>query len=152
MTVVKKATIAAKISGLMSAQLLTYPTRRIDIVLVAGLLVFSNILCASLNAQVSGGSLSGTVTDSSQAAIPNVQVTLINIATRAARTVVTDDTGLYIAPDLLPGSYEMTAAAPGFTTQVPEGFVSGASRSQRPPAEAAPLRVSCPKIRSKNSG
>src|SRR5262249_16991192 len=106
----------------MLARLLTYTTRRTNNLLV-GLLVFSNILGVSLNAQVSGGSLSGTVTDASQPALPNVQVTLINMATRAARTVVTDDTGLYTVPDLLPGSYEMTAAAPGFTTQVRTGIV-----------------------------
>src|SRR6266567_550123 len=89
---------------------------------VAALLAFSNLLCVSFNAQVSGGSLSGTVTDTSQAAIPNVQVTLINVATGVARTVATDDTGFYTAPDLLPGSYEMTAAATGFTTQVRTGI------------------------------
>jgi Carboxypeptidase regulatory-like domain/TonB dependent receptor len=90
--------------------------------LVAGLLAFFNILSMSLNAQVSGGSLSGTVTDTSQAAIPNAQVTLINIATSVARTVATDAAGFYTAPDLLPGSYEMTAAAPGFTTQLRTGI------------------------------
>src|SRR2546425_1612389 len=89
---------------------------------VAALLAFSNLLCVSFNAQVSGGSLSGTVTDTSQAAIPNVQVTLINAATGVARTVATDATGLYTAPDLLPGSYELRAAAPGFTTQVRTGI------------------------------
>ena len=56
---------------------------------VAALLAFSNLLCVSFNAQVSGGSLSGTVTDTSQAAIPNVQVTLANVATGVARTVAT---------------------------------------------------------------
>src|SRR2546425_2977335 len=89
---------------------------------VAALLAFSNLLCVSLNAQISGGSLSGTVTDTSQAAIPNVQVTLINTATGVARTVATDATGLYTAPDLVPGSYEMTAATPGFTTQMRTGI------------------------------
>src|SRR3989475_6915835 len=92
------------------------------IFVVVALLAFSNLFCASLNAQVSGGSLSGTVTDTSQAAIPNVQVTLANVATGVARTVATDDTGFYTAPDLLPGSYQMTAAAPGFTTQVRTGI------------------------------
>src|SRR2546427_5649869 len=92
------------------------------IFVVVALLAFSNLFCASLNAQVSGGSLSGTVTDTSQAAIPNVQVTFINVATGVARTVATDDTGFYTAADLLPGSYEMTAAAPGFTTQVRTGL------------------------------
>src|SRR5437016_1834310 len=92
------------------------------IFLVASLLASSNLLCVSLNAQVSGGSLSGTVTDTSQAAIPNVQVTLINMATGVARTVATDATGFYTAADLLPGSYEMTAATPGFTTQIRTGI------------------------------
>src|SRR5437899_7430647 len=89
---------------------------------VAALLAFSNLLCVSLSAQVSGGSLSGTVTDTSQAPIPNVPVTLINMATGVARTVATDATGLYTAPDLLPGSYEMTVATPGFTTQIRTGI------------------------------
>ncbi|PYS47846.1 MAG: hypothetical protein DMG13_26875 [Acidobacteria bacterium] len=92
------------------------------IFLVAALMAFSNIFCVNLNAQIAGGSLSGTVTDSSQAAIPNVHVTLINMATGVARTVATDAAGFYIAPDLPPGSYEMTAGAPGFTTQVRTGI------------------------------
>src|SRR3989454_7730662 len=88
------------------------------VLLVAGLLAFFNLLSIGLNAQVSGGVLSGTVTDASQAAIPNVRVTLTNLATGVARAVATDATGLYTVPDLLPGSYEMTATALGFTTQV----------------------------------
>jgi len=90
--------------------------------LVAALLTFFSVFGASLNAQVSGGSLAGTVTDGAQAAIPNVKITLINTATGVARTVTTDETGFYTAPDLLPGSYEMSASASGFTTQVRTGI------------------------------
>src|SRR2546426_7540513 len=93
------------------------------ILLVVGLVAFSNILCVSLNAQVSSGSLSGTVTDTaSQAPIPDAQVRLINMATGVARRVATDNAGFYTAPDLLPGTYEMTVAAPAFTTQVRTGI------------------------------
>src|SRR5213594_373671 len=93
------------------------------ILLVVGLLAFSNILCVSLSGQVSSGSLSGTVTDTaSQAPIPDAQVKLIHMATGVARTVATDNAGFYTAPDLLPGSYEMTAATPGFTTQMRTGI------------------------------
>src|SRR5438093_4350600 len=93
------------------------------ILLVVGLLAFSNILCVSLNAQVSSGSLSGTGTDTaSQAPIPDAQVRLINMATGVARTVATDNAGFYTAPDLLPGTYEITVAAPGFTTQMRTGI------------------------------
>src|SRR5438093_10930710 len=93
------------------------------IFLVVGLLAFSNILCVTLSPQVSSGSLSGTVTDTaSHAPIPDAQVRLINIATGVARTVATDNAGFYTAPDLLPGTYEMTVAAPAFTTQVRTGI------------------------------
>src|SRR2546422_10919039 len=88
------------------------------IFLIAGLVAFCNLLSPSLSAQVSGGTLSGTVTDASRAAIPNVRVTLTNVATAVARVVVTDAAGFYTVPDVLPGSYEMSAASPGFATQV----------------------------------
>src|SRR3989449_8533743 len=88
------------------------------IFLIAGLLAFCNLLSPSLSAQVSGGTLSGTVTDASRSAIPNVRVTLTNVATAVARVVVTDAAGFYTVPDVLPGSYEMSAASPGFATQV----------------------------------
>src|SRR3989475_7881037 len=92
------------------------------ILLLAVLLAFSNSFCVSLNAQMSGGSLSGTVTDNARAAIPNAQVTVTNVATGVTRTGVTDVAGSYTAPDLLPGSYQMTTAAPGFTTQIRTGI------------------------------
>src|ERR1043166_7093340 len=91
------------------------------IFVAAGLLAFSNLVCISLSAQVSGGSISGIVT-STKAVIPDVQVTLTNMATGVSRTVVTDVTGLYTVADLSPGNYQMTAAAPGFTTQVRTGI------------------------------
>src|SRR5947208_1009743 len=86
--------------------------------LITVLLAFSDLLCAGLNAQASGSILSGTVVDVSQAAIPNVRVTLTNVSTGVARTVSTDPTGLYTLANLPPASYEMTAVAMGFTTQV----------------------------------
>jgi hypothetical protein len=86
--------------------------------LVTGLPVFLNALCIDVTAQISGGVLSGKVVDASQAAIPSVRITLTNVGTGVARVVATDITGSYILPDLLPGTYEMTAAASGFTTQV----------------------------------
>jgi hypothetical protein len=80
-------------------------------------------LCASqARAQVSGATLSGTVTDSSGAVIPNAQVAITDVATSVTRTVSTGDAGLYTAPNLLPGSYEIRATAMGFSTQVRKGI------------------------------
>jgi hypothetical protein len=71
--------------------------------------------------QVAGGTLSGTVTDQSGAAIPSTQISIKNIATGVARTVTTDAAGFYTAPNLLPGTYELTATASGFAAEVQTG-------------------------------
>src|ERR1700732_3267486 len=68
-------------------------------------------------AQVSGATLSGTVTDPSGSAIPKAQITIKDVATGVARVLVSDGAGLYSAPNLLPGNYEVSVTAPGFSTQ-----------------------------------
>jgi len=73
-------------------------------------------------AQVSGGTLSGSIADASGAAMPNVKLSLTNVATGAIRVVKTDARGLYTAPDLPPDTYEMTVSAGGFVTQVRTGI------------------------------
>jgi len=58
-------------------------------------------------AQVSGATLTGTVKDASGAFIPNPQLAITNVATGVARTISADAAGLYAAPNLLPGTYEI---------------------------------------------
>ena len=84
----------------------------------AVLLVFSCLLCVRANAQVSGGAISGAVTNVSQAAVPNARVTLRDVATGVTRVVTTPAGGLYTFPSLAPGTYEMTVETAGFSTQV----------------------------------
>jgi len=72
--------------------------------------------------QVAGGTISGTVTDASGAVIPNTQISIKNVATGLTRAVTADTAGFYTAPNLLPGSYEVTATAPGFATEVETGM------------------------------
>jgi outer membrane receptor protein involved in Fe transport len=84
--------------------------------LCAGLLVLL-LFCgvaANLNAQVAGGTISGTVTDGSGRIINNVQITITNVATGVTRDVTTNDEGFYSAPNLLPGTYEVKFSASGF--------------------------------------
>jgi hypothetical protein len=66
-------------------------------------------------AQVSGATLSGTVTDPSGAAIVGARVSITNTATNVTRDATTDSAGYYSAPNLLPGPYEVTVSAPGFS-------------------------------------
>src|SRR6266446_8276186 len=80
------------------------------------LLLFS-VLAVNLHAQVAGGTISGTVTDSSGRVINNVKVMITNVATGVTREVTTNDEGFYSAPNLLPGTYEAKFSAQGFRTQ-----------------------------------
>jgi hypothetical protein len=79
-------------------------------------------MASQAHAQVSGATLTGTVTDSSGAIIPNAQVAITDVATGVSRTVSSGDAGLYNAPNLLPGTYEIRVTAMGFSTQVQKGI------------------------------
>ncbi|HVR27851.1 MAG TPA: carboxypeptidase regulatory-like domain-containing protein [Candidatus Polarisedimenticolia bacterium] len=72
-------------------------------------------------AQVSGATLTGTVSDSSGAVIPNVHLSIKNEGTGEVRSVIVDSAGFYSAPNLLPGQYDVTVTAPGFATTVQKG-------------------------------
>jgi hypothetical protein len=82
----------------------------------AVLTVFALISGATAYAQVAGGTISGTVTDSAAHVIKGVQITITNVATGVTREVTTNDEGVYSAPNLLPGTYEAKFSAPGFKT------------------------------------
>jgi hypothetical protein len=70
-----------------------------------------------------GGSLSGTVTDASGAALPKATVSITNVATGVTTNVVTNAQGIYNAPNLLPGNYQVTVSALGFGTTVHGGVI-----------------------------
>jgi hypothetical protein len=71
----------------------------------------------NLHAQVAGGTISGTVTDSSGRVINKVEITITNVATGVTRVVTTNDEGFYSAPNLLPGTYELKFSASGFRVE-----------------------------------
>src|SRR6184192_1291803 len=77
---------------------------------------------AASRGQVAGGTISGTVTDSSGRVIGNVQITINNLATGVTRDVTTNDGGFYSAPNLLPGTYQAKFSAKGFKTEARNGI------------------------------
>jgi hypothetical protein len=79
------------------------------------LLLFS--VAVNLHAQVAGGTISGTVTDSSGRVINKVEITITNVATGVTRVVITNDEGFYSAPNLLPGTYELKFSTSGFKVE-----------------------------------
>ncbi len=76
---------------------------------------------ASLRAQVSTGTILGTVTDSSGAAISDAAVQVKNVGTGVVASVTTDGQGRFNVPSLNIGDYEVSAAKPGFQTVLRKG-------------------------------
>jgi hypothetical protein len=74
-----------------------------------------NWLACAMMAQVTTGSIAGTVKDLSGAVVPNASVTLTNTDKNAViRTVKTGGSGEFSAPLLPIGRYSLTVEAPGF--------------------------------------
>lgn len=70
--------------------------------------------CAGLRAQVTTGTIFGTVTDQQGAVIVGATVTVVNEGQGTVFTRTTDQTGSYSVPFLIPGSYRVTVEQPGF--------------------------------------
>jgi hypothetical protein len=67
--------------------------------------------------------LEGTVTDPSDAVIPNARVEVENVGTGTSRTVETSASGYYRVGSLPPGNFTMRVSAEGFQTSVHEDVV-----------------------------
>ena len=63
---------------------------------------------------VNGGSIQGTITDSTNAVVPNASVTVTNADTGFTKILTTDSAGLYSIGPLNPGNYTIDVVAPGF--------------------------------------
>jgi hypothetical protein len=86
---------------------------RFDTAIVLLVFCVSAISGPRSSAQVLYGTLTGVVTDSTGAAIPNTSVLLTNQGTTEARTVVTNAQGEYAFRDLPPGTYTLSVQQNG---------------------------------------
>ncbi len=81
------------------------------------------LLSVALYAQAPTGIITGTVTDESGAVVPNSTVTITNKATGFSRTLTTNATGLFSAPALSAGEYEVRVEMTGFRTLLRDATV-----------------------------
>ena len=88
--------------------------------LVFAMVTLLSAMCTP--AQTFRGTILGTVTDSSGAAVPGATVTIKNLGTGLVRTVTTSDDGSYTVPELPIGSYSVTAEKSGFKLGVVTGI------------------------------
>lgn len=82
------------------------------------LVIFAVLLFTGVaaEAQTFRGTVLGTVTDTSGAAIAGATVTVKNVDTGLTRTVTTTEDGSFSAPELPIGNYNVTVEKPGFKT------------------------------------
>src|SRR5215470_17133478 len=77
----------------------------------------------ALSAQGNFGRILGSVKDPTGAVLPGATVNVIDTQRGIARTVTTDEAGLYNAPTLTPGTYTIRVEFPGFKTLARENVV-----------------------------
>jgi hypothetical protein len=102
----------------------------------------SILSCAPLFAQGTAGRILGTVTDQSGGAIAGATVIVTDVDRNSPRTLTTDQTGEYNAPNLLPGNYKVRSEAKGFKTFERSGVVLNVNAEVRVDLTMQPGEVS----------
>lgn len=87
------------------------------------LFLLAMAMAGPLTAQITSGTIFGSVKDPSGAVIPKAGVTLVNPAIGITRTAQTDSTGGFAVPDLPAGTYAISASAKGFARLTKTGIV-----------------------------
>jgi hypothetical protein len=89
-------------------------------------LILVVLVCVSVSspvwAQAETATITGTVTDTSNAALVGAKVKATNVATNVGQATVTDSQGRYSIPALPVGTYSVEATQPGFQTVVQSGI------------------------------
>jgi hypothetical protein len=91
----------------------------------------SAFVASASHAQSFRGSILGTVTDTSGAAIPGAQVSAQNTATGLERTTQTTDDGSYLIPELPIGTYNLTVTMTSFQVSVTSSVQVGVAAQKR---------------------
>src|SRR5947209_5187343 len=116
-----------RMSNLASAMQIskTPGTRRLRLFLSLALTAISLLTLSgrTATAQSGGGTITGVVSDSTGAIIPNATVTALNVATGVTTVRTASTGGLYTLSPLNPGRYTITVSSSGFSTYEQENVV-----------------------------
>src|SRR6476660_8150985 len=82
--------------------------------LIAAFVVFLLALVPSAVAQITSGTITGVVTDTSGAVVAGANVTITSTQTGGVRTSTTSAEGSFSFPELSPGIYNITVTKQGF--------------------------------------
>ena len=84
------------------------------------LLWLASLACwgTSANAQSTQGTILGTIRDSSGSVVASAEVKITNVEEGASRTLISNEFGDFLAPDLKPGRYRIEVQKTGFKLDV----------------------------------
>jgi outer membrane receptor protein involved in Fe transport len=86
-------------------------------------LLLSSLVPAAALAQVTMGTIVGTVTDAQGAAVPGATVTITEVNKGTSSVHATDASGSFVAPFLIPGTYDVAVEVQGFKRYTHKGVV-----------------------------
>ena len=92
-------------------------------------LVLALLVTTASFAQQSTGTISGTVSDQQGAVIPGAQVEVRNVGTNAVFATSSNENGLYVAPGMAVGEYEIAVESDGFRRSVRSGVTLQVGRN-----------------------
>jgi outer membrane receptor protein involved in Fe transport len=90
---------------------------------IAFLIVFSLLTIVPVDGQSPNGTISGIVVDPSGAAIVGAEILIANDATGVQYLTKTNPEGMYLVPNLLPGTYRLQVSEIGFKTIIKPDIV-----------------------------
>src|ERR1700676_1498142 len=93
-------------------------TTRLVVSALVSVVLLGFALPARISAQMVGATISGTVTDPTGAVVAGVKIVAKNVSTGSVANAGTNAVGVFNAPNLQPGTYDLTASANGFATLV----------------------------------
>jgi hypothetical protein len=96
-------------------------TKRTQVFVSLALLLVAICPPALVFGQETRGTITGTVRDSSQAVIPSAPIKITNLSRGITVSITTNDSGLFRAPYLVPGTYQIIVEARGFKKYVRDG-------------------------------
>ncbi|MDQ2841108.1 MAG: Plug and carboxypeptidase regulatory-like domain-containing protein [Acidobacteriota bacterium] len=85
------------------------------------------LAAAPARGQVDIGQISGTAVDNTKAVVPSVKVTVTNEGSQLTRETVTNNSGYYTFPNLMVGTYTVSAQAKGFAKYIRTAIVVNAA-------------------------
>src|SRR5260221_4487977 len=107
-------------------------SRKLSTIFAISLTLFFSLMAGVVaHAQVTGATLSGTVTDPSGGVVSGATVSTRNTATGVTREAISDSAGLFTIPNLVPGDYEVKVTATGFSTAVQSNLSLSVGQQQQ---------------------